>query len=225
MGTSRIILDIGYDKLLGLLQRVGLGQSTGIAFPGESTGYLPYRDRWSRIEMATLSFGYGLTVTPLQLVQAYSILGADGVMRPLSLLKRDVPPEGTRVLDQKVAQDVRDMLGEVVKKTGTGNRAKVDSYAVGGKTGTARKVGVNGYTDERHIATFAGLVPIDDPRLAMVVVIDDPAGGIYYAGQTAAPVFSKVAASALRMLRVEPVRQLPMVSDINSEFSRRVGLP
>ena len=204
VGVSKMALAIGPDKVVDLLQRVGLGQSVGTGFPGESSGYLPYRDRWSDIETATLSFGYGLTVTPLQLAQAYMVLGAGGIMRPVSLIKRDVVPEGVRVMDQQVADDLRAMLREVVHG-GTGGRAQIEAFEVGGKTGTARKVGQNGYMKDRYTSMFAGLVPIDNPRLAMVVVIDDPSGKVYYGGLTAAPVFARVAAGALRILGVEPV--------------------
>lgn len=203
VGVSKMALAIGPDKVVDLLQRVGLGQIVGTGFPGENSGYLPFRDRWSDIEIATLSFGYGLTVTPLQLAQAYMVLGAGGILRPVSLIKRDVVPEGVRVMDQQVTEDLRAMLREVVHG-GTGGRAQVDAFEVGGKTGTARKVGKNGYIKDRYTSMFAGLVPIDNPRLAMVVVIDDPSGKVYYGGLTAAPVFAQVAAGALRFLGVEP---------------------
>ena len=202
VGVSKMVLAIGQDKLLDLLQRLGLGQSLGTGFPGENPGYLPFRDRWSDIEIATLSFGYGLMVTPLQLAQAYMVIGAGGIMRPVSLIRRDVIPEGIRVMDQHIADDLRKMLREVVHG-GTGGQARVDAFDVGGKTGTARKVGENGYSKDRYIGLFAGLAPIDNPRLAMVVLIDDPMGDAYYGGQTAAPVFSQVASGALRLLGVE----------------------
>ncbi len=128
-----------------------------------------------------------------------------------------------RVIDERVARDVRKMLNGVVQKSGTGRRAKVDSYEVGGKTGTAKKIGANGYADDRYIGVFAGLAPIDNPRLAMVVVIDDPAGKVYYGGQTAAPVFSKVASGALRMLSVEPENKAAMVTGLGSEHVRGSG--
>ena len=213
VGVSKMALAIGPDKVVDLLQRLGLGQSVGTGFPGESSGYLPFRDRWSDIEIATLSFGYGLTVTPLQLAQAYMVLGAGGIMRPVSLIKRDVVPEGVRVMDQQVADDLRAMLREVVHG-GTGGRAQVEAFEVGGKTGTARKVGKNGYMKDRYTSMFAGLVPIDNPRLAMVVVIDDPSGKVYYGGLTAAPVFAQVAAGVLRILGVEPVNSEPSDSGV-----------
>nr|MDT0252992.1 penicillin-binding transpeptidase domain-containing protein [Endozoicomonas sp.] len=217
VGVSKMALAIGPDKVLDLLQRVGLGQSSGTGFPGESPGYLPYRDRWSDIEIATLSFGYGLTVTPLQLAQAYMVIGAGGIMRPVSLIKRDVVPDGVRVMDQRIADEMRKMLREVVHG-GTGSRAMIDAFEVGGKTGTSRKVGPNGYIKDRYIGMFAGLVPIDNPRLAMVVVIDDPSGKAYYGGLTAAPVFSSVAAGALRLLGVEPVNSGNMNSGQRMAF-------
>ncbi len=212
IGVTKMALGIGVDAVLDMLRRVGIGQATGVGFPGESTGYLPYRDRWSNIEVATLSFGYGLTVTPLQLAQAYTVLGAKGVMRPLSLIKRDVAPKGTRVMDERVAMDVLDMLGTVVQ-AGSGRRAKVQAYKVGGKTGTARKVGSGGYSNDRHIGVFAGIAPIDNPRLATVIVIDEPTDRGYYGGLTAAPVFSKVNASALRMLGVPPEQRDVLTAD------------
>ena len=146
-------------------------------------------------------------MTPLQLAQAYTVLGSGGVLRPVSLIKRDVVPDGVRVLDQQIADDLRKMLREVVHG-GTGGRARIDAFEVGGKTGTARKVGKNGYSKDRYIGMFAGLAPIDDPRLAIVVVIDDPIGQAYYGGLTAAPVFSNVAAGALRLLGVEPAESV-----------------
>ncbi|USE34882.1 penicillin-binding protein 2 [Endozoicomonas sp. SCSIO W0465] len=217
VGVSKMALAIGPDKVLDLLQRVGLGQSTGTGFPGENPGYLPFRDRWSDIEIATLSFGYGLTVTPLQLAQAYTVLGSGGIMRPVSLIKRDVVPDGIRVMDQQVADDLRKMLREVVHG-GTGGRAMIDAFEVGGKTGTARKVGPNGYMKDRYTGMFAGLAPIDNPQLAMVVIIDDPTGEHYYGGLTAAPVFSRVAAGALRLLGVEPAESGNPGSDQRMAF-------
>ncbi|PJE80356.1 Peptidoglycan D,D-transpeptidase FtsI [invertebrate metagenome] len=206
IGVTKIAMDIGVDSILDVFTRVGLGQSTGIGFPGENTGYLPFRDQWSRIGVATLSFGYGLTVTPLQLAQAYMVLATGGIMRPVSVIKRDIVPKGHRVLEEQTALDVRNMLATVVQ-SGSARRAKVAGYKVGGKTGTVRKIENGGYSSDRHMGLFAGIAPLDNPRLVTVVVIDDPADGHYYGGLTAAPVFSKVTASALRMLRIPPDKQ------------------
>ena len=204
VGMTKMALEIGSDSVTDMLQRVGFGQSTGIGFPGENTGNLPYRNRWSDIEIATLSYGYGMTASPLQIAQAYMTLGSGGIMRPVSMIRRDVPPEGVRVMDEEVARELLDMLEAVVGPGGTARRAGVASYRVGGKTGTARKVGQSGYDKNRYTGVFAGLAPINDPRLAIVIVIDEPGGDAYYGGLTAAPVFSKVAAGALRMLAIEP---------------------
>lgn len=204
VGMTKMILATGHVEVIQLLHRFGMGSESGTGFPGESSGELPFRDRWSDIEKATLSYGYGLTVTPLQLAQAYAVIGAGGVLRPVTLLKRDVVPEGYQALEQGLANDVRKMLKDAVA-TGTGRKAQVKSFAVGGKTGTARKV-INGvYSKERYVAMFGGLAPIDDPRLAIAIVIDDPSSGSYYGGQTAAPVFAEVAAGALHLLGVMPV--------------------
>ena len=149
-------------------------------------------------------------VTPLQLAQAYMVIGAGGIMRPLSLIHRDVVPDGVRVMDQQIAADLRKMLREVVHG-GTGGRARIEAFEVGGKTGTARKVGESGYSKDRYIGMFAGLAPIDNPRLAMVVLIDDPMGDAYYGGQTAAPVFRRLHRGRFgcSVLRLHP-RRLPM---------------
>ncbi len=204
IGVSKIALDLGPDTILSLFQKVGFGQSTGVAFPGESTGLLPYRMKWRPIETATLAYGYGLTVSPLQLAQAYMVLANGGVFQPVTLLKRDIPPEGTRVMSADVAHEVLTMMETVVAKGGTGTRAKLDGYSVAGKTGTVRKLGKEGYTDSRHIGSFVGIAPADAPRIVMVVVIDSPANGKYYGGLVAAPVFSRVAGESLRVLGVAP---------------------
>ena len=223
VGMTKMALEIGSDPVTDILQRVGFGQSTGIGFPGENTGSLPYRDHWSDIEIATLSYGYGMTVSPLQLAQAYMILGSGGVMRPVSMIKRDVPPEGVRVLDEDISKELLAMLESVVGPGGTASRARVASYKVGGKTGTARKVGQSGYDKDRYTGVFAGLAPINNPRLAIVVVIDEPGGDAYYGGLTAAPVFSKVAAGALRMLAIEPEREQASVTTAGTESLLPVG--
>ncbi len=204
IGVAKMALDIGVDKVVDLLRRVGIGQSPGTGFPGERAGFLPYRDRWSDIEVATLSFGYGLTLTPLQLAQAYSVLGSGGILRPVSLIKRDVAPDGIRVMDEEVAHKVVSMLGKVVEKGGTGSRGAVKSYDVGGKTGTVKKVGSSGYLEDRYVSLFAGIAPVENPRIVTVVIIDDPAGKDYYGGVIAGPVFSSVTGQALRMLGVRP---------------------
>ena len=217
IGVSKIAMEVGADAVMSVMRRIGLGQSVGTGFPGERTGFLPYKDRWSDFELSTLSFGYGLTVTPLQLAQAYMVLGAGGVLRPVSLIKRDVPPQGKRVIDEQVAKEVLGMLSSVVSQ-GSGRRASIPSYPVAGKTGTVRKVGGSGYSEDRHVGLFAGVVPADNPKLATVVIIDDPAGEKYYGSLTAAPVFSRVNAQALRMLGVKPRHKDVLTAKVGGWF-------
>jgi cell division protein FtsI (penicillin-binding protein 3) len=152
-----------------------------------------------------MAYGYGLSVTPLQLAQAYAVLGSGGVLRPVSLRRLDVAPEGERVLDEAVARERVTMMEAVVSDQGTARRARVAGYRVSGKTGTAWKASEQGgYSTNRYIAVFGGVVPASNPRLAAVVVIDEPSGGAYYGGEVAAPVFSTVMAGALRLLAIPP---------------------
>jgi cell division protein FtsI (penicillin-binding protein 3) len=153
-----------------------------------------------------MSYGYGLSVTPLQLALAYAVIGSGGVRRPVSLRRLDSVPEGERVLDASVARDLVTMMEAVVSDAGTARRAGVLGYRVSGKTGTAWKVAeTGGYaTDKKYMAVFGGLVPASNPRLAAVVLIDEPTGGAYYGGEVAAPVFSAVMSGALRLLAIPP---------------------
>jgi cell division protein FtsI (penicillin-binding protein 3) len=152
-----------------------------------------------------MSYGYGLSVTPLQLTQAYAVLGAGGVHRPVSLRKVDVPPEGERVFDESVAQSLVDMMQAVVSDAGTARRARVMGYRVSGKTGTAWKASqTGGYSTNKYMAVFGGVVPASRPRLAALVVIDEPSGGAFYGGEVAAPVYSAVMSGALRLLAIPP---------------------
>jgi cell division protein FtsI (penicillin-binding protein 3) len=192
------------QQLLGTYQSMGLGNYSGINLTGESAGLVQDRHRWSDFERATLSFGYGLTATPLQLARMYATLGSGGILYPVSILKLKQPPEGTRVIAPDVARDVINMLVGVTEKGGTGTRAHIEGYPVAGKSGTSRKAIAGGYGDD-YVALFAGVAPANNPRLAMVVVINEPKGDRYYGGVVAAPVFGKVMSGALQMLNVEPV--------------------
>ena len=203
VGAAKVAMDIGIDSLLDIYGRVGLGQGTGLGFPGENAGYLPFKDSWSDISIAALSFGYGVTVTPLQLAQAYMILANRGIKRPISLVKRELPPEGGRVISKEIADDIIDMLVAVTEK-GSGRRAKIPGYKIAGKTGTVRKLGVDGYKKDKHVGLFVGIAPAYNPRLVTVVVIDEPEGKEYYGGLVAAPVFAQVNADALRILSIPP---------------------
>jgi len=197
-------LDLSGAQLWGLYSKVGFGQTTGVGFPGETGGQLTTYQRWAKIDQATLSFGYGLSVTSLQLARAYAVLASGGVKRPVSLLRVEQPVKGVSVMSRATARSVVKMMEAVVSRTGTAPQAAVAGYRVAGKTGTAKKSISGGYADDRYLSVFAGLVPASDPRLVMVVVIDDPRGEQYYGGQVAGPVFAKVMAGALRLLNIAP---------------------
>lgn len=203
VGASKIALSMEAKRLWGLFNRVGFGSETGSGFPGESGGLLPHYHRWHPIEQATLAFGYGLSVTPMQLARAYSVLASDGRLRPVSFVRVNEAPPGQPVLSADVARSVRRMLEGVVSEDGTGGNAAVPGYRVAGKTGTVHKSTAGGYADDRYVSVFAGMAPASDPRLVMVVMINEPQGQ-YYGGQVAAPVFSSIMGGALRLLDVPP---------------------
>jgi len=203
VGVSRIATDLGGETLRNLFSRLGLGQATGIGFPGEAVGVLPAPAKWRPVEESTLSYGYGLSVNALQLAQAYMVLANGGIRYPVSLVKLEQPPQGQRVLSEKVSLAVRKMLGEAVSR-GTGTRAQPGLYAAGGKTGTVHLVGADGYEKSQYKAIFAGMAPIEDPRIVTVVAVDAPQSGEYYGGEVAAPVFARVMSDALRLLNVKP---------------------
>ena len=203
VGISKIATELGGDVIRDLYARLGLGQPTGIGFPGEAVGVLPAPAKWRPVEEATLSYGYGMSVNALQLAQAYMVIANGGVRYPLSLIKQEEKPEGHRVLSEKVTYEIRNMLGQVVSR-GTGKRAQPGFYSAGGKTGTVHLVGDQGYEDSQYKAIFAGMAPIDNPRLVTVVAVDAPQSGEYYGGEVAAPVFARVMSDALRLLNVKP---------------------
>ncbi|MFC3607177.1 peptidoglycan D,D-transpeptidase FtsI family protein [Stutzerimonas tarimensis] len=206
VGVSKIALDIGAEPVYAVMQQAGFGQDTGLGFPGERVGSLPNHRRWREAETASLAYGYGLSVTAVQLAHAYATLGNGGKSVPLSLLRVDRPREGTQVMDKQVADAVLKMLRAVVEDEGGGGvRARIPGYQVGGKSGTAKKIsGTGGYTKDAYRAFFAGVAPVSNPRIAAVVVIDEPSTKGYFGGLVAAPVFGKVMAHSLRLLNVTP---------------------
>ncbi|MCG9721736.1 penicillin-binding transpeptidase domain-containing protein [Shewanella sp. Isolate7] len=204
VGMTQIALSMPVQELLGYYQAMGLGNYSGINLPGESAGLIHDRRRWSDFERATLSFGYALTVTPLQIARMYAMLGSGGVLYPSSILKLKKAPEGDQVISPEVARSVMQMLIGVTEPGGTAKKAHIDGYPVAGKTGTARKAVAGGYGED-YVALFAGVAPVHNPRLAMVVVVNEPKGDRYYGGDVAAPVFAKVMSGALQMLNVEPI--------------------
>jgi cell division protein FtsI (penicillin-binding protein 3) len=204
VGMAHIALSIDKSRIWNTLTGLGFGQVTAAGFPGESAGLLSHYSHWRDIGVATLAYGYGLSVTPLQLAQAYATLGAYGERRPLTFQRVDGPVQTTRVLEPQVCRDVIHMLERVVSTDGTGIRASVAGYRVAGKTGTAWKSTAGGYSTNKYMAVFGGVVPATNPRLAAVVVIDEPGGTKFYGGDVAAPVFSAVVGGALRLLAVPP---------------------
>ncbi|PSJ40170.1 penicillin-binding transpeptidase domain-containing protein [Zobellella taiwanensis] len=203
MGMVRMAMQETPEQLLDTLYRFGLGIDSGMGLVGESTGMVPQRRRWSDIEKATLSFGYGVTVTPLQLAQSYAVLANGGVRYPLTIVKRSQPPVGEQVIARQHADDVLMMLETVVGPGGTARNAAIPGYRVAGKTGTSRKAVAGGYGSD-YVGVFAGMAPVSDPRLAMVVVMNEPQGEQYYGGQVAAPVFAEVMSGALQLLNIRP---------------------
>ncbi|MDH3613602.1 MAG: penicillin-binding transpeptidase domain-containing protein, partial [Gammaproteobacteria bacterium] len=176
VGVTKLAMTLEPDQLWSTMTRFGLGSLTSSGFPGESAGLLTHYNHWRPISQATLAYGYGVSVTPLQLAQAYSVLGSNGVLRPISLVALDTPGDADRILSHDAAAAVRRMLEEVVRPGGTGTKAAVTGYRIAGKTGTAWKFAAGGYSEDKYISIFAGLAPASDPRLAAVVVIDEPSG-------------------------------------------------
>lgn len=204
VGITKLALSLPPETLFETYSKFGFGKTTESGFPGESAGTLVNPPKQGSFVLATMAFGYGMSVTPIQLARAYAALGAGGILRPVTFLKQADIPKGEQVIDPVVARQVVDILAGVVER-GSAANAKVVGYYTAGKTGTTRKVSEEGgYDADRHVAVFAGLAPASHPRFAIVVVVDDPKTDVYYGGQLAAPLFSKIAAGALRLFNVPP---------------------
>jgi cell division protein FtsI (penicillin-binding protein 3) len=214
VAMAKIALSLEPEQMYGTLRGFGFGEVTASGFPGESAGLLSSAENWRPIGIATMAYGYGLSVTPLQLAQAYATIGALGVHRPISFRRVEEAVPGERVLPQKVARDLIGLLEGAVRPAGTGVKAAVPGYRVAGKTGTAWKATAGGYSTDRYLSVFAGVVPATQPRLAVVVMIDEPRGVLYYGGDVAAPVFASVTSGALRLMSVAP-DDLARVSPVN----------
>ncbi len=214
VGACKIALRMPKAKLHAMYSSLGFGEKSQVDFPGEQRGRLRNFKRLGDFEYCTNSYGYGLSATALQVAQAYAVLANDGLKIPVSLVKRETLPTATRVLKKRTAKQVRKMLAKAVGEGGTGGRATLgeymQDYTVGGKTGTAHKV-INGhYSKTNYRSVFAGMAPLSNPRIVMVVVIDDPKGKKYYGGLVAAPVFAKVVGKTLRILGVAPDKKAPV---------------
>ncbi|THG86844.1 penicillin-binding protein 2 [Pseudomonas sp. A-1] len=212
VGISKIAFDIGGEAIYHKMQQLGLGQDTGLGFPGEQVGNLPNHRKWPQAETATLSYGYGLSVTAIQLAHAYATIANHGRMVPLSLARVDQPAAVSQVIPDEVARTMQGMLQQVVEAPGGAHRAQVPGYHVAGKSGTARKnsVGSKGYKQNAYRSLFAGFAPTSSPRFAAVVVIDEPGGEGYFGGLVSAPVFSKVMAGTLRLMNIAPDNLPPL---------------
>ncbi|MCH9849850.1 MAG: penicillin-binding protein 2 [Betaproteobacteria bacterium] len=202
VGSAKIALSLDKKKLWNVFNQLGFGEKTDIGFPGEVRGKVRDYKTWRPIEQATMSYGHGISVTLLQLARAYTVFANDGELKPVSLVKLDKAPIGQPVFSASVANSVKDMLELVVQEGGTGTKAQVAGYRIAGKTGTAHKLGANGYERDKYVGSFVGLAPASNPRLIMAVMIDEPTSGQYYGGTVAAPVFSSVMSEVLRLLAV-----------------------
>lgn len=203
MGTSKLALAVPKQFLLDLYYDMGLMSDSGSNLMGESSGIFHERNRWSDFELSTLSFGYGLSVTTMQLARMYTIIANGGIKRPLSVIKSEEEVPSERVLSETNARAILTMMESVVQEGGSGKKARVSGYRIAGKTGTSRKAVAGGYGEE-YVNIFAGVAPVSNPQLAVVVLINEPRGELYHAGDTAAPVFSKIMSGALQMLNVPP---------------------
>jgi cell division protein FtsI (penicillin-binding protein 3) len=204
VGTAKMGLTMPSEVLWSMFSRAGFGTPPRSGFPGEVSGRLRAHASWKPIEQATMSYGYGVSVSLMQMARAYTIFASDGVLYPVTLLKRDGPPEGTQVVSAKTARAVRQMLEMAAQPGGTAPGAQVAGFTVAGKTGTAHKLEGKGYAANRYVASFVGMAPASRPRVIIAVMIDEPSAGQYYGGAVAAPVFSHVAGGTLRLLSVPP---------------------
>ena len=203
VGVTKLALQLEPEKMWDTYSRFGFGEATGTGFPGESAGVLRNHRRWRRLEQATISYGYGISATPLQLAQAYAALANGGKLRqPAFILGSNNP--AISAIDPDIANTVARMLETVPTKKGTGSRARVANYRIAGKTGTSHKASASGYAAARYVSSFSGFGPASNPRLVCVVVINDPTGDEYYGGLVAAPLFSEVMTGAMRILNIPP---------------------
>lgn len=204
VAMAKMVLATPRDRFVQLLSRMGVGRPTQTVFPGEVAGRLPDLDQMRDIDLASLSFGYGVSLTPLQLASVYAVIANHGEKVPITFLRRDHWPSGQQVVSPKVADQVLHMLERVTAKGGTGYAARVSHYRVAGKTGTAQVATRGGYDATRHVASFVGMAPVSDPELVVAVVVREPEGKKYYGSQVAAPAFASIMSGALRLIDSTP---------------------
>jgi cell division protein FtsI (penicillin-binding protein 3) len=202
VGTAKLALQMPREEMHALYRRLGFGLPPQLGFPGEATGRLREAKTWRPVEQATMSYGYGLSVSLIQLARAYTVFARDGELAPLSLTRTGMPAAGRQVLSVETARAVRQMLEAAVQPGGTAPRARIMGWRVAGKTGTSHKQENGGYAPNKYVSSFVGFAPVSDPRLVIAVMLDEPAAGQHYGGQVAAPVFSQVMQGALRLMGV-----------------------
>lgn len=203
IGVAKLALDMPLEDTLDMYRAVGLGEVSGLNLVGESSGIFPNRRRWSPFEIATLAYGYGLSVTPIQLAHAYATLGNLGVYQPIYLIDSNRQDLSQRVVEEKYARQVLEMLETVTQPGGTAVRSAVPGYRIAAKSGTSRKAVAGGYSDE-YFAYTAGVAPVSNPRIALVVMVNEPQGDTYYGGAVAGPVFAEIIKGALQILNIAP---------------------
>lgn len=203
VGVAKMTLSLLPNSLWQVFKDFGFGERTSSGFPGEAAGALVPHTIWKPIILANLSFGYGISVTPLQLARAYAIIASGGIKYPVTFIKQNQQPQGTRIVSKKIAREMVEMLHTVAEFGGTGTKAQVLGYKVAGKTGTAYIAGPHGYNKKNYIADFVGMAPVDNPRLVVAVIVRKPQGQ-HFGGLVAAPVFAHVMGGALRTLDVSP---------------------
>lgn len=204
VGTVKMAMQMQPREMWEMFSQVGFGQKPQVPFPGVVSGRLRAYKTWRPIEQATMSYGYGLSSSLFQLARAYSVFAREGELAPVTLLKSNQPAPGVRVMDARHAHEVLNMLHMVTGPGGTAPKAQTMGYSVGGKTGTAHKQEGKGYADKKYRGFFVGIAPIDNPRIVVAVMIDEPSNGKYFGGDVAAPVFSDTVQQTLRMLGVQP---------------------
>ena len=204
VGASKVALSMKPEQLWQSYKDYGFGEPTGISFPASAPGYFSDYNDWQPLDHATMAFGYGVSVSTLQLARSYSVFANGGKIQPVSLLKLDEPQQATQVMKSSTAKKVLEMMEQVVGPDGSAKQAAITGYRVAGKTGTARKSTAGGYLEDTYTSVFAGVVPVSNPRLVMAVMIDEPTKNGYYGGQVAAPVFKDVLTHALRLMNISP---------------------
>ena len=204
VGTVKMAMQMQPREMWEMFSELGFGQKPSLPFPGVVSGRLrPYKS-WRPVEQATMSYGYGVSGSLFQVARAYTVFARDGVVVPVTMMKSDQQVQGMRVISQANAKAMRKMLQMAASPGGTGPQAQTIGYSVGGKSGTARKQEGKGYASKKYRSFFVGIAPIDQPRIVVAVMVDEPSNGVYYGGAVAAPVFSQTVQQTLRLMGVQP---------------------